>query len=281
MTRRRPRLASTLLLTAATAATALTSGCATLGLEHPPTAAPATPTVERSSAKPSAPAASAGLTKAQAQAALITERDLGAPWTPTRGAATWRDGMLKATASPADCGRLLDDLYADELLGGPVRAVVALDDPDSGAQLRYQLTGSRPADVDRTLARLRALPQTCARFTAKGAGDAVLDVQVSELPLPEVGDARQGLRVTVTRLAGAAENTPENTGQNPGQDAAENADGDPTVLTLDVAAVRAGEDAFALTNGGLGDVPNAATQAAVQLGVSRLTDVRKQGRVQI
>jgi len=282
---RRPHLASTLLLTAATAATALTSGCATLGLEHPPTAAPATPTVERSSAKPSAPAASAGLTKARAQAALITERDLGAPWTATRGAATWRDGMLKATASPADCGRLLDDLYADELLGGPVRAVVALDDPDSGAQLRYQLTGSRPADVDRTLARLRTLPQTCARFTAKAADDAVLDVQVSELPLPEVGDARQGLRVTVTRLAGAVPNAPENAGQDPAQDpgreATENGGGDPTVLTLDVAAVRAGEDAFALTNGGLGDVPNAATQAAVQLGVSRLTDVRKQGRVQI
>jgi len=102
---RRPLLASTLLLTAVTA---LTSGCATLGLEHPPTAAPATPTVERSSAKPSAPPASAGLTKAQAQAALITERDLGAPWTPTRGAATWRDGMLKATASPADVRQLMD-----------------------------------------------------------------------------------------------------------------------------------------------------------------------------
>ncbi|AVV41755.1 hypothetical protein PYK79_42825 [Streptomyces sp. ID05-04B] len=263
---RPPLLASTLLLTAVTA---LTSGCATLGLEHPPTAAPATPTVERSSAKPSAPAASKGLTKAQAQAALITDRDLGAPWTPTRGAATWRDGMLKVTASPADCQRLLDDLYADELLGGPVRAVVALDDPDSGAQLRYQLTGSRPTDVDHSLARLRTLPQTCARFTAKAADDAVLDVQVSELPLPEVGDVRQGLRVTLTRWAGAGEN------------AGESAGGDPTVLTLDVAAVRAGEDAFALTNGGLDDAPNAATQAAVQLGVRRLEDVRKQGQVRI
>ncbi|MCX5266316.1 hypothetical protein [Streptomyces sp. NBC_00199] len=271
---RRPLLASTLLLTAVTA---LTSGCATLGLEHPPTAAPATPTVERSSAKPSAPRASAGLTKAQAQAALITERDLGAPWTPTRGAATWRDGMLKATASPADCQRFLDDLYADELLGGPARAVVALDDPDSGAQLRYQLTGSRPADVDRSLARLRTLPQTCARFTAKAAGDAVLDVQVSELPLPEVGDVRQGLRVTLTRRAGAGETTRDSAGQDP----AENPGGDPTVLTLDVAAVRAGEDAFALTNGGLDDAPNAATQAAVQLGVRRLADVREQGRAQI
>jgi hypothetical protein len=285
---RRPRLASTLLLTAVTTATALTSGCATLGLEHPPTAAPATPTVERPSAKPSTQATSAasgGLTKAQAQAALITERDLGSPWTATRGAATWRDGMLKATASPAECGQFLDDLYADELLGGPARAVVALDDPDSGAQLRYQLTGSRPADVDRTLARLRTLPQTCARFTAKAADDAVLDVQVFELPLPEVGDTRQGLRVTVTRLAGAGDNAADDALDSilgdTGQDVSGNAGGDPTVLTLDVAAVRAGEDAFALTNGGLDDVPNTATQAAVQLGVRRLADVRKQGRVQI
>ncbi|MDX3309175.1 hypothetical protein ACWGH3_09965 [Streptomyces sp. NPDC054884] len=281
MTRRRPLLASSLLLTAVTALTAVASGCGTLGLEHPPTAAPAAPTVERKSAKPSAPAAaSAGLTEAQAQAALITERDLGAPWTPTRGAATWRDGMLKATASPADCRRLLDDLYADELLGGPPRAVVAFDDPDTGAQLRYQLTGSRPTDVDRTLARLRTLPQTCARFTAKAAGNAVLDVQVSELPLPEVGDVRQGLRVTLTRWGSAGENTGASTEENAREYAAENA-GTPMVLTLDVAAVRTGEDAFALTNGGLRDAPNAATQAAVQLGVSRLADVRNKARVQV
>ncbi|MEV1061541.1 hypothetical protein [Streptomyces sp. NPDC050263] len=260
MSRRTLLGSSALLLTAVTALT----GCATLGLEHPPTAAPATPTVVRSSAKPAAPATAPGLTEAQAQAALITETDLGAPWTPTQGAATWRDGMLKATAPTADCQKLLDDLYADELLGGPARAVVALDDPDAGAQLRYQLTGNRPADVDRKLAWLKTMPEKCARFTAKATGDTVLDVQVSELPLPEVGDVRQGLRVSMTVWATAEENG-----------------GDPTTLTLDVAAVRAGEDAFALTNGGLGDAPNAATQAAVQLGVRRLADVRKQGRVQV
>ena len=90
-------------------------------------------------------------------------------------------------------------------------------------------------------------------------------MQVADLPLPEVGSARQGLRVTLT-LWGTA-------GDNP--------DGMPTVLALDVAAVRAGQDAFALVNGGVGDVPNEATQAAVQLGVRRLADVRKQGRVQV
>ncbi|WP_329219277.1 hypothetical protein OG352_22490 [Streptomyces sp. NBC_01485] len=267
MTRRtrRTRLAST---SALLLLTTVTTGCATLGLEHPPTAAPATPTVVRSSAAPTAPATggrTSVLTDAQAHAALITDSDLGAPWTPTRGAATWRDGMLKATTAAPDCQRLLDALYADELLGGPARAVVALDDPDTGAQLRYQLTGSPRAAVDRTLAWLKTMPQTCARFTAKATGDAVLDVQVSELPLPEVGDVRQGLRVTLTIWAPTGEN----------------AGGDPTVLTLDVAAVRTGEDAFALTNGGLDDAPNAATQAAVQLGVRRLADVRKQGRVQV
>ncbi|MER5434661.1 hypothetical protein [Streptomyces sp. NPDC002588] len=255
---RRALLASSLLLTTVT-------GCAALGLEHPPTADPAEPTVQASTSKPAAPATTPALSDSQAQEALITDTDLGAPWTPTRGAATWRDGLLKATTSVAECQKLLDALYSDELFGAPARTAVGLDNPETSAQLRYQLTGRRPAEVDRTLAWLKSLPQKCARFTA-GAGDGIVeDVQVTGLPLPEVGDARQGLRVTLT-LWGTAE---------------DNADGEPTVLSLDVAAVRAGEDAFALTNGGLGDVPNTATQAAVQLGVRRLADVRGQGRVQV
>jgi hypothetical protein len=255
---RRILLASVLLLSAAT-------GCATLGLEHPRTADPAEPTVEASTTKSAAPSASAALTDDQAHAALITDTDLGAPWTPTEGAATWRDGLLKATASDAECQKLLDALYTDELFGGPARAVVGLDDPATAAQLRFQLADRRPADVDRALAWLRSLPQRCGRFPARAGKDTEEDVQVADLPLPEVGDARQGLRVTLT-LWGTA-------GDNP--------DGKPTVLALDVAAVRAGQDAFALVNGGLGDVPNEATQAAVQLGVRRLADVRGQGRVQV
>ncbi|MFF5185230.1 hypothetical protein ACFY30_15835 [Streptomyces sp. NPDC000345] len=255
---RRALLVSSLLLTTVT-------GCAALGLEHPPTAEPADPSAPASASAPATSATPSVLTDTQARAALITDTDLGAPWVPTRGAATWRDELLKASTPVAECQKLLDALYTDELFGEPARAVVGLDDPDSAAQLRYQLTGRRPADVDRTLAWLRSLPQKCARFTATAGQDTVEDVQVTELPLPEVGDARQGLRVSLT-LWGTAE---------------DNADGEPTVLALDVAAVRAGEDAFALTNGGLGDVPNEATQAAVQLGVRRLTDVRQQGRVQV
>lgn len=263
---RRIRPASVLAL--GPAALTLLTGCATLGLEHPPVAAPARPTVQASTAKPPTPTASAGLTEAQAKAALLTDTDLGAPWTPTRGAATWRDGLLKATTSAPGCQKLLDVLYTDEVFGVPPRAVTALDDPDSAAQLRYQLADRKPADVDRTLAWLRSLPGSCAGFTAKAGNDGketVEDVQVSALPLPEVGDAREGLRVTLTLWATA--------GDDP--------DAEPTVLSLDVAAVRAGEDAFALTNGALGDVPNEATQAAVQLGVRRLADVRRQGRAQV
>lgn len=253
---RRTLLASAVSL----AGLATVAACATLGLEHPPTAEPPAPTVQRSSAHPSAPAANSVLTDEQAHAALITDTDLGAPWTPTRGAATWRDGLLKATTPTADCQKLLDGLYADELFGRPARAVVALDDPDTEAQLRYQLSDRRPAEADRTLAWLKTLPERCARFTAKAPDDTVLDATVTELPLPEVGDVRQGLRVTLTDW---------------------NTDGEPLTLALDVAAVRAGEDTFALTNGGLYDVPNEATQAAVQLGVQRLKEVRKQGGVQV
>ncbi|MFF8968903.1 hypothetical protein [Streptomyces sp. NPDC014995] len=256
---RRPLLASACLFTGLLLTA---SACATLGLEHPPTARQALPTVQESSSGTSSnPAAAPGLTEAQAHAALITDTDLGPPWTPTRGAATWRDGLLKATTPTAECQKLLDRLYADEVLGGPARAVVALDDPHSEAQLRYQLTDRSPAQADRALAWLETLPEKCAQFAAKAPDDTVLEVTVAELPLPEVGDVRQGLRVTLTDW-----NTD---------------DAEPLVLAVDVAAVRVGQDTFALTNGGLNDVPNEATQAAVQLGVQRLTEVRKQGRVEI
>lgn len=58
-------------------------------------------------------------------------------------------------------------------------------------------------------------------------------------------------------------------------------DGEPTTLTLDVAALRVGEDAISVTNGGFGDVQTEATQTAVQLGAERLKEVRRQGRVQV
>ncbi|MFH8339418.1 hypothetical protein [Streptomyces sp. AM6-12] len=237
-------------------------GCAALTLKQPETARQPLPTIDRPAASSRAPVRPDGssLTDAQAQAALIGQSDLGAAWTATSGAATWRDGMLKASTSAGECQKLLDALYSDQLLGGPARVAVGLDDPGAGAQLRYQIGARRPSDVDATLDWLRTLPADCARFTAVTQQDAQEDVQVTELALPEVGDARQGLHITVS---------------------ATTKDDQDVRLTLDVAAVRVGDDAFAFTNGGLGDAPNDATQAAVQVGALRLADVRRQGRAEV
>lgn len=237
-------------------------GCAAFGLKQPETATQPLPTIDKPSPSPKASTRADGalLTDQQAQAALISQTDLGAPWTATRGAATWRDQLLKATTSAGACQRLLDALYTDELLGGPARVAIGLDDADTNAQLRYQIAARRPADVDAALAWLKTMPAQCARFTATTETGITEDVQVNDAPLPQVGDARQGLRVSL---------------------AATDSDGRQGVLTLDVAAVRVGQDAFALTNGGLGDVPNDATQAAVQIGALRLADIRKQGRAQV
>ncbi|MFI1075908.1 hypothetical protein [Streptomyces puniciscabiei] len=236
-------------------------GCAALGLRQPETATPPLPTIDKPSpTRKGATRADGTLTDEQAQAALLNQNDLGAPWTATSGAATWRDQLLKATTSAGACQRLLDALYTDELLGGPARFAVGLDDTDTDAQLRYQIADRRPADVDAALAWLKTMPAQCARFTATTQAGITEDVQVSDAPLPQVGAARQGLRISL---------------------AATDTDDRHATLTLDVAAVRVGPDAFALTNGGLRGVPNDATQAAVQIGALRLADIRKQGRAQV
>ncbi|MFE7275588.1 hypothetical protein [Streptomyces sp. NPDC057623] len=219
-----------------------------------------------SAASPSAsatPAAAPTLTESQARAALVSEADLGEPWVATEGFATWRESMLKASTESADaeCGKLLDALYAEELLGpdATTRASVGLDDPADEAQLRYQVVAHRPDAVDRTLAWLGRMPQECGRFTAT-AGGGEMAVEVTEAEMPEVGDARQGLRVVLSAVS-EYEDAP--------------------VLTLHVAAVRVDDDAIVLTNGGLFDVPADATWAAVELGAHRLTEVHKRGRAEI
>ncbi|MDQ0749905.1 hypothetical protein QF034_004136 [Streptomyces africanus] len=221
-----------------------------------PTGTGASPAVER-------PASSgAGLTEAQAQAALITHADLGEPWGPTQGARTWRDGLLKATTKDPDCRRLLDVLYTEELFGTPAgpRATAAFDDADTDAQVRYQVAAHPPADVDRTLAWLKSLPGKCGEFTAATTRGVAQSVQVGDMPLPPVGDARQALRVT---LAGETE------------------DGELTYLTMDLAAVRVGEETITLTNAGLDEVYAELTQRTVQLGARRLAEITKQARARI
>ncbi|MDL5202736.1 hypothetical protein [Streptomyces sp. ALI-76-A] len=241
---------------------ALAAVTACSALSAPPTARKADITPPSSAPATSAAPSPAGLTQAQARAALVTEADLGEPWAPTQGAATWHDGLLKATAEKPECRRLLDALYAEELFGADTRprAAVGLDDVWNGSQLRYQVVTHRPADVERSLAWLRTLPRKCAQFAATSAQGKVTDVYVADAGLPEVGDARQGLRIAVV---GATLN------------------GEPVVLTLDVAVVRVGDDAIGLTHGGLGDVSADVTRAALDLGARRLAEVHKQGRAQI
>ncbi|MFR0358848.1 hypothetical protein [Streptomyces sediminimaris] len=223
-----------------------------------------TPAAPSHSARPSptAPPSAVPLTEAQARAALVTAGDLGDPWSATQGAATWRDGVLKATTGAPDCRRLLDALYTDDLFGteGGTRAVTGLDDAMDQTQLRYQVLALDPADVDRTLAWMKTLPRTCARFTATTDHGTREGVLVDAAGLPELGDARQGLRVTFT---------------------GETDDGEQTVLTLDVAAVRVGDATIALTHGGPGFVSADTTNAFVQVGVARLADVRKQARLRV
>ncbi|MET7291639.1 hypothetical protein ABZS79_05700 [Streptomyces griseoloalbus] len=261
------------LLASALSVTVLltTAGCSAGGREAPRAPAPASPPPS-SAASPSASSAASAtgqpppsppaLNEAQMKAALITETDLGEPWMASRGAATWRDGMLKANTEDADCRRLLDALYTEELFGAPAgpRATATLDDTYNDTQLRYQVAGYPPADVDRVLAWLSTLPEKCEEFRATTTRAGAQLVEVTELPLPEAGDARAALRLTMTGEA---------------------SDGMPTYLTVDVAAVRVGEDAITLTNGGYGAVLPEVTQAMSQLGADRLAEVARQGRVRI
>ncbi|MFA3877354.1 hypothetical protein ABS735_27350 [Streptomyces sp. MMCC 100] len=266
----RPLLGAALSLALALTATACDAG--ERAADRPAGTAP--PTAQSPATLPS-PALPPVLTRGQARAALVTAADLGEAWGPTRGAATWRDEMLKATAERtgrADCRRLLDVLYTEDLFGGSAatapRAAAALDDADGGAQLHYRITSYRAADIDTTLAWLGTLPDTCGRFEARAATDGTnREIRVTALTPPEAGDAREGLRVTVS---GAAEGT-----------GSTRADSEGEVLTVDLVAVRVGDDAFSLTNGTLGEPADDATRTCVEVGTERLTEARRQGRAQV
>ncbi|CAL9503073.1 hypothetical protein [Streptomyces sp. enrichment culture] len=207
---------------------------------------------------PSPPA----LSEAQLRDALITDADLGEPWMTSRGAATWRDGLLKGTTDDPDCRRLLDVLYTEELFGTPAgpRVTTTLDDAYNDTQLRYQIAAYRPADVDRALDWLGTLPEKCERFETRTPRAGTQLVEVARLPLPGAGDARAAVRL---RMTGEA------------------SDGAPTVLTLNLAAVRVGEDTITLTNAGFGAVLPEVTQAVTQLGADRLAEVGRQERLRI
>jgi hypothetical protein len=202
------------------------------------------------SARPAAPA----LTDARARSALLRQGDLGGAWSGTRGAATWRDGLLKGRTDPAECQELLDAFYAEDLLGAPRggRAVTGFDDDEYGAQLRYQVGAYDPAQVDERLDHFRSLAGECREFTVTGFGDREYAAEVTPVDLPRsIGDARQGLRLVVRGDVGGEEGA----------------------LTLDLAAVRVGDTAVLLTHGGLYGIDEVTTREAARAGAERLQQV--------
>ncbi|MFE9612437.1 hypothetical protein [Streptomyces sp. NPDC006012] len=215
------------------------------------------PAAERS---PS-PSATPALTRAGAKAALITTADLEGHWTQANDAASWRTTLLvdkvdvaaflKAKTSAAECQRLLDSLYSDSLLGRASggSALTGFTDPHS--RLLYQVGDYGRDSLTKTLDWLGSLPKKCDQFTATGSDGSERTVQVVAAGLPAVVDAREGVTVTVRGTAG----------------------GQPTTLTLDVAALRVGASGAAVTNGGPVGARHKTTETAVREGARRLTDV--------
>lgn len=204
------------------------------------------------------------LTQGEAETALINATDLEGNWTRVNDAATWRDSLIigkvdaaqfftdsKTTA--ADCQKLLDVLYSDALLGKPsgASAVAGFSGGSDGARMLYQVADYDRGQLDSSLAWLKTLPVKCDQFTVTGKDGSARTAQVIETSLPKAGDSRQGLRLTLQGPVG----------------------GKPATLTLDLAAVRLGTNAIAVTNGGLGGTEADSTQQAVTLGTQRLKDV--------
>lgn len=201
------------------------------------------------------------LTESGARAALLTEADLEGGWNQVQGADKWRDRLLvgevdvadfvTAKSNATDCQALLDALYGDGLLGDPSgpSALTGFEQGDS--RLLEQVAGYDRAGLDARMKWLRTLPDTCDEFTATGSGDARRTVRVTEASVPEVGDARTGLRVTVQGDAG----------------------GSPATLTLDVAAVRVDTSAVTVMGGGLDGGQTDSVEQAVRQGTERLKTV--------
>ncbi|MEV6485577.1 hypothetical protein [Streptomyces sp. NPDC051576] len=201
------------------------------------------------------------LTEAGAKAALITEADLEDNWNQVKNAADWGDelsigkvdvaALLTAKTNAADCQRLLDALYDDDLLGQPSGASALAGFEQRESRLLYQVAAYDRARLGASLNWLKTLPVKCDQFTATDSKGGHRTVQVIENPVPSVGDARQGLQVTVTGTGGT----------------------EPTTLTLELAVVRVGTDAITVTSGGLAGTESDTTQLAVRQGTAHLKDV--------
>ncbi|MFJ6071367.1 hypothetical protein ACIQFU_11070 [Streptomyces sp. NPDC093065] len=220
------------------------------------------PTTSPTGSPSASPSASAGaLTESGAKAALLTEADLEDDWNQVEDADKWRDRLLvgkvdvadflTAKADAADCQQLLDGLYRDNFLGEPSgpSALTGFEQGDS--RLLEQVAGYDRAGLDDRLKWMHSLPQKCDEFTATDSGGAKRTVQVTEASVPDVGDAREGLHVTVQG----------------------DTDGTPVTLTLDVAAVRVDTSALTVTAGGPDGGQSSSVERGVRQGTERLQTV--------
>ncbi|MEU2336404.1 hypothetical protein ABZ608_22870 [Streptomyces sp. NPDC013172] len=246
------------VLAAALAAGSLLAVAACSGGSGDSAAAAVSPAAERSAASPTATAA---LTGPGAQAALITPADIEDNWQLATDAATWRNnllvgkvdvaGFLTAKTDAADCQRLLDSLYSDTLLGRATGASGLRGFTSETARMLYQVGDYGSANLNATLGWLKTLPQKCNQFTATGKDGSKRTVQVVAAQVPNVGDAREALTVTVQGTS----------------------DGQPVTYVTDVAVLRIGASGAAVTNGALDAVDHDSTALAVQNGAQRLKDV--------
>ncbi|MEV8124506.1 hypothetical protein AB0P07_10385 [Streptomyces sp. NPDC085944] len=225
-------------------------------------AAKQTPSGSPTTSPTGSPSASPGtLTESGAKAALLTEADLEDDWNQVQDADKWRDRLLvgevdvaaflSAKAEAAECQQLLDGLYRDNLLGEPSgpSALTGFEQGDS--RLLEQVAGYDRAGLDDRMKWLDSLPQTCDEFTATDPDGNKRTVQVTEASVPDVGDAREGVHVTVQ---GSADSTP-------------------VTLTLDIAAVRVDTSALAITAGGLDGGQASSVERGVRQGTERLQTV--------
>jgi hypothetical protein len=264
MSRRPSRPVRALASALAVGALLTTAACSGDGDDSTAGNVVASPVAENSKAVTRTPTASVRprLTQAGAQAALITEGDIEGDWNQVKDAASWGDTLLigkvdvaaflTAKANAADCQRLLDALYDDDLLGKPSGASALRGFQQGESRLLYQVAAYNPVRLSASLAWLKTLPTKCDQFTATDTKGGRRTVQVTTSSVPEQGDARQGLNVTVQGTT----------------------NGEPATLTLDVAAVRVGSDAITVTAGGLDGGEHDSLELAVRKGAQRLKDVQ-------
>ncbi|MEU5463703.1 hypothetical protein ACH4KU_06320 [Streptomyces althioticus] len=267
MTTPRPLVRPARVLAAALAAGTLfaTAACSGSDSSASPESDASSTVAERGlAAQTTSPAASespSDLSEEGARNALITPADIEDDWTQVRDPREWRDTLLVGSVDVAafvdgqsdvqDCQRLVDALFDETLLGKPTGASAVTGFQEGDSRLLYQVAAYDKAELDDSMQWLSELPDTCDQFTLTGGDAGERTVQVIETSLPQVGDNRQGLTVTVKGESS----------------------GDPVTLSLDVAAVQMGADAITVTNGGLDGADHDTTSAAVEQGSQRLQEV--------